>query len=639
MNYFSLILVTLLLGTAGYSQPYDPDKVNKKAKQLFDQAYERAQDGHTASAIGLLQQAVNTDPGFADAWMALANLYGSLKNYKAAIGCSEKAFAIDSVYTLNEKLPYSVNLAGLGRFEEALAAVNDLYEKKKPANPLTLERLLKRKMNYEFAVDFANKNPDKNYVFAPVNLGDSINSAESEYFPCLTVDGKELAFTRKLQHKNEDFFFSIKKDDSTWYKARPMEGNVNTEQNEGAQNISQDGQWLVFTGCYRPDGMGGCDLYISYKTGKGWSEAINLGPGINTDQWDAQPCLSPDKRELYFVSRRFGGYGGSDIYVIRQNENGKWGRPENLGPDVNTPGDEQCPFIHADNQTLYFTSDFWPGYGDEDLFYVRRSAHNTWTRPVNLGYPINTIDREGTLFIAANGITAYYASDRADSHGGLDIYKFELRPAIRPMKTLWVKGRVTDSKTGAGLPVTAELVDLDSNLVVTKVFTDENGDYLVTLPVGRDYAFHINRKGYLFYSGNFSLRGGELDSTYEKNIQLQPIEMNASVVLNNIFFDVNRAELKPASQTELDKLVKLLTENPGLKIEISGHTDNVGKPADNMQLSLNRAKAVTAYLVSNNIAPQRLIAKGYGETKPVAGNQTEAGRARNRRTELKIISR
>ncbi len=639
MKKLFLLLVYCSIQLISFSQPYDPEKVNKKARQLFDQAYERAADGNNANAIGLLLQAVKADNRFVDAYLALGNLYGTMKNYRASIEHYEKAFAIDSGYTLPERLPYSVNLAGLGEFEKALAAVNELLDKKKPSNPITLENALERKHSYEFAVDYPKNNPGKNYVFAPVNMGDSINSAESEYFPCLTVDGKQLAFTRKLGGNNEDFFYSNKSDSGNWQLSRPMEGNVNTEQSEGAQNISQDGQWLVFTGCYRKDGFGGCDLYISYKTEKGWSEAINLGPGINTDQWDAQPCFSPDKRELYFVSRRFGGYGGSDIYVSRLQPNGKWGEPENLGAGINTPGDEQCPFIHADNQTLYFTSSFWPGYGDEDLFYVRRLPNGGWTKPVNLGYPINTIDREGTLFIAADGKTAYYASDRADSKGGLDIYSFELRENIRPFKTLWVKGKVFDKKTNTGLASIVELIDLATKEPVTLVETNLNGDYLITLPVGKDYAFNVNRKGYLFYSDNYSLRESNPDSTYEKNIGLQPIEANASIVLKNIFFAINKADLKPESQAELDLLVQLLLDNPTVKIEISGHTDNVGKPADNLVLSNNRAKSVVSYLVSKNIPIQRLAAKGYGETKPVADNKTEAGRAINRRTELRVVSK
>lgn len=638
MKRFFLVIISCFSLQFTFSQPYDPGKVNKKAVQLFDQAYERAQDGNYANALGLLLQAIKTDDKYVDAYLAIGSIYGKLKNYKSSIEFYEKAFVIDSNYTLPDRLPYSVNLAGLGEFEKALAAVNELLDKKAPQNPVTLENANKRKRSYEFAIEYAKNNTEKNYVFTPVNMGDSINSAESEYFPCLTIDGKQLAFTRKLNGRNEDFFYSNKTNTGHWGTAKPMEGNVNTEQSEGAQNISQDGQWLVFTGCYRRDGFGGCDLYISYKTEDSWSEAINLGGKINSDQWEAQPCLSPDKRELYFSSRRWGGYGGSDIYVSRMQPNGKWGEPENMGPGINTTADEQCPFIHADNQTLYFTSGFWPGYGDEDLFYVRRQPDGSWSKPVNLGYPINTIDREGTLFIDSDGKTAYYASDRSDSKGGLDIYSFELRENVRPNKTLWVKGKVFDKKTNKNLPSAVELIDLSSKQPVTKIETNSEGEYLITLPVGKDYAFNINRKGYLFYSDNFLLKDRTPDSIYEKNIGLQPLEANASMILKNIFFDINKFELKPASQAELDILVQLLTENPSVKIEIGGHTDNVGKPSDNLILSNNRAKAVVNYLVSKNIPAQRLLAKGYGETKPIADNKTEEGKAQNRRTEMKVIS-
>ncbi len=655
--YFTFLILHFTFSSA---QPYDPSKVNKKAVALYNQAQERAEAENYASAAGLLQQAIELDKNYVDAYLALGSVYGSIKNYNGSVNWYEKAFALDSNYTINYKFSYANNLAGLGQFEKALAAINELFAKAPPKNSTRLKEAETRRRSYEFAVNYARNNPDKNYIFAPKNMGGAINSGESEYFPSLTIDGNELVFTRKLGGNNEDFYASIKKPGGDpagagWDIAKPMTA-VNTSLSEGAQNISSDGDWLVFTACHRPDGMGSCDIYISYKTPGGWSQPENPGRNINTDQWESQPCLSPDKRDLYFTSKRFGGYGGSDIYVSHLQPNGRWGPPENLGPGINTPGDEQCPFIHADNQTLYFTSSHWQGYGDEDLFYVRKQPDarpddprlndsvgqavgwGKWTAPVNLGYPINTIDREGTLFIAADGKTAYYASDRSDSKGGLDIYSFELRENVRAFKTLWVKGKVFDKKTKTGLSSSVELTDLASKQVISKTETDETGNYFITLPVGKDYAFSVNRKGYLFYSDNYLLAGRSPDSVYRKDIPLSPIEANASVVLKNIFFDVNKFELKPESQAELNKLLQLLQENPTLKLEISGHTDNAGKPADNLTLSINRAKAVVSYLSSKNIHAQRLIAQGYGETKPVADNKTEEGRAQNRRTEMRVVS-
>ena len=630
---FTFFLFTL---NDSFSQ-YNPEKVSKKAVQLYNQAMERAEDGNLASAAGLLQQAIEADKNYVDAYLSLAGVYGQIKNYNSSSKYYEQAFILDSDYTIEYKLPYSINRAGQGDFEKALAAINQLLDKKPPQTGATYKAAIFRKRCYEFAIGFAKKNTVKNYVFAPQNMGSEINTAEPEYFPSVTIDGKEFVFTRRLNNYNEDFF-SSNKTITGWDKSQPLKGDVNTPQNEAGQNISQDGQWLVFTANGRQQGFGNFDIYISYLTPKGWSEAVNLGGKVNSDQWDSQPCLSPDKRDLFFASRRFGGLGGSDIYVCHMQSNGRWSEPENVGPEINTTGDDQCPFIHADNQTLYFTSNGLQGYGGNDLFYARKGPGGVWSKPMNLGYPINTINDEGTLFIAADGKTAYYASDRSDSKGGHDIYSFELPENVRPYKTLWVKGKVLDKKTTKGIPASVELIELSTKQVISKVQTDETGNYFITLPVGKDYAFNVNRKGYLFYSDNFLMSKLSPDSTYQKDILLQPIETNASIVLNNIFFDVNKFELKTDSQVELDKLVQLLTENPNLKIEISGHTDNAGKPADNLLLSNNRAKAVVTFLVSKNIAAQRLSSKGYGETKPIADNKTEAGKALNRRTEMKVIS-
>jgi outer membrane protein OmpA-like peptidoglycan-associated protein/tetratricopeptide (TPR) repeat protein len=637
MKRLLTFLLTCTFITASLGQSYDPGKVNKKAISLYEQAMTAAQDDQLPKAAELLQQAIQIDESYLDAYLSLAGVFGQQKNYNASVEYYEKAFSRDAGYTIEYKLPYSINLAALGQFDKALAAINDLLEKNPPRNSNSLKAAQYRKRCFEFAVDYARKNNSSSYVFAPRNMGMAVNTAESEYFPSLTIDGKELVFTRRLNGSNEDFFRSTN-NNSQWENAAPIEGEVNSPQNEGAQNISQDGQWLVFTGCNRPDGFGSCDIYISYLQKNNWSEPINLGGWVNSDQWDSQPCLSPDKQDLYFTSRRAGGFGGSDIYVSHLQPNGKWGEPENLGEGINTSGNEQSPFIHADNQTLYFTSDYWPGYGDEDLFYVKKGPLGDWSKPVNLGYPINTIDREGTLFVAADGTTAYYASDRGDTKGGMDIYTFELREDIRPYKTLWIKGNVFDLKTKKGLPSSVELIDMASRRTISKVQTDEQGNYLITLPVGKDYAFNVNRKGYLFYSDNFFLSQTGTDSVYEKNIPLQPIETNASVILKNIFFDVNKAEIKPESQAELDKIVQLMNDNPSLKIQISGHTDNAGKPADNMTLSNNRAKTVVSYLVNKKINPARLSFKGFGETQPVADNKTESGRARNRRTEMKVTA-
>lgn len=632
-----IFIFCLLLVVNSLSAQYDPSKLNKKAISLYNQAMEQARNGDFKEAIDLLNQCVNIDGKYADAYLSLGGVYGQLKDYKNSTDYYEKAFAIDSNYTNEYKLPYSINLAGQGRFDEALATINSLLSKEK-ISTATRRASEYRKKTYEFAVDYSAKHPHSSYQFTPVNLGDSINTSSSEYYPSITINDSLFVFTRRGQGIREDFVESTILHDHQYSQSKTISGSINEEPSKGAINISQDGDWLIFAGNFPSSGFGNFDLYISYSTPQGWSEPINLGSQINTESWESSPSLSADKSTLYFSSDRPGGYGGKDLYVSYRLANGKWSKAINMGSSVNTSGDELAPFIHADNSTLYFTSDGLPGYGGADLFVMRRKNANEWNAPENLGYPINTIESNGSLFIASNGVDAFYSSDRADSRGGLDLYRFELRPDIRPARTLYVRGTVYNKKDNKGIPATVELIDNVTGQLSSKVQTDEQGNYLITLPVGKDYVFNVNRKGYLFFSDNFLLSQRAPDSTYEKDIPLQPIEVNASIVLKNIFFDTKKFDLDPKSQTELDKIVQLLNDNPTLKIEISGYTDNVGKPADNLALSNNRAKSVVSYLASKGIASQRLVAKGYGETKPVADNATEEGKAKNRRTELKVIS-
>lgn len=616
------------------AQWYDPEKVNHKANTIYNLAINKAQNDEYPTAIKMIQEALKIEPRFVDAYLSLAGIHANMKDYKSSAMYFEKAFELDAQYSNYYLLPYSISLAGEGRFNESLKAMESflsipsLNDRSKKAGEF-------RKRTYEFAIDYENKQENKGYVFKPINMGDSINTPDLEYFPSLTIDAKKLIFTKRIG-SNEDFYESDLVD-GVWSKAVPLSGNINSPNyNEGAQNISQDGKWLIFTGCNFPRGLGSCDLYISYLTKNGWTEPQNMGPNINSEFWESTPSLSPDKRDLYFSSSVPGGFGGKDIWVSHRDDRGKWSVPYNLGPEINTSGDESTPFIHADNQTLYFNSTGHPGYSEKpDLFVTRKLPDGKWSKPENLGYPINTIDDEGSLIVTADGETAYYSSDRSDTRGGLDIYTFELRKDIRPLKTLWVRGQVYDAKTKDGIPSTIELTDVNSNQVISRLQTDEDGNYLVTIPVEKEYAFNVNRKGYLIYSENYHI-SKDLDSAFVVDIPLQPIESKAMVVLKNVFFGTNETALKSASIVELDKVVSLLKENPEVKILITGHTDNVGKPEDNLKLSEGRALSVVNYLISKGISKDRLAHKGFGASKPIASNDTEEGRAKNRRTELEV---
>lgn len=638
MKLRPLVICTIfiLFQHFSFAQWYDPDKVGKKAGKIYTQAYEEAVDGKFPEAINLLEEVIKLEPKFVDAYLSRAGIYATMKNYKASVQDFEMAFGLDSIYSKTYLLPYSISLAGTGKFDEALQYVNE-FLKTPRLNPQSLQAGNYRKKTFEFAVQYAKDHPPGNYVFAPRNLGPNVNSAALEYYPSITIDSSRLVFSR-MSGRDEDFYETTRTD-SGWAPAKPMGGKINTNFNEGAQNLSQDGEWFIFAGCGYPEGEGSCDLYFCRKAKNGeWTEPENLGRVVNSEFWDSSPSLSPDKKDLYFSSSRPGGFGGKDLYVTHRTLQGQWTVPENLGPQINTTADESCAFIHADNQTLYFNSSGHDGYGLTDLFLSRKNPDGTWGKPLNLGYPVNTIDDEGSLIVFADGKTSIYASDGADTYGGLDLYSFELRPDIRAERTIWVKGRVYDINTKLGLPSTVELTDINNRSLVSTLQTDEDGSYLVTLPEGNDYAFNVNRKGYLFFSQNFSLNRKQQDSAFLINIPLQPIAKGAFTILKNIFYATNKFQLEPQSQTELNKVIDFLKENPKVKIQITGYTDNVGSGNDNISLSSNRAKAVADFITSSGIVKGRVIYKGLGSSHPISTNQTDEGRALNRRTELSILS-
>lgn len=593
-------------------------------------------EGYAKEAIPVLHKIISLDTNFLDAQLSLAGAYGEIKNYDSSSLWYEKVKQKDPVYFQPYNLPYSINLAGQGKFNAALQAVNNFL-----AIPGLIPSIIKsgeyRKRCYAFAVDYQKNHSSVNYTFTPQNLGDSVNSPQSEYYPSLSVDDSLLVFTRRSSDRFGEDFMESNIHNNNFSQSKKISGDINLQPSKGAITVSADGTWLIFAGNFK-NGFGDFDLYISYLTDDGWSEPENLGPNINTEFWESSPSLSPDNQVLYFSSNRSGGYGGKDLYYSIRQKNGHWGPAINMGPNINTAGDEMAPYIHADNQTLYFTSDGLPGYGGTDLFVCRKDSAGNWSKPENLGYPINTIENEGSICISADGTTAYYASDRADTRGGLDLYKFVLREDIRPHKTFYVKGTVFDIATKKGIPCSVDLIENNTSKPLMHLQTDETGKYFVPLPSGNNYTFTVNRKGYLFYSDLYSLAGKPADSTYLKDILLQPLTVNASIQLKNIQFSVNSYELLPVSKIELDKLVELMKDNPTLHIQINGHTDNTGTDEVNLALSKNRAKAVAQYLVDNNVEVTRLAYKGFGATQPVASNLTDEGKALNRRTEIVVTA-
>jgi outer membrane protein OmpA-like peptidoglycan-associated protein len=341
---------------------------------------------------------------------------------------------------------------------------------------------------------------------------------------------------------------------------------------------------------------------------------------------------------LFFSSNRPGGKGGADIWMATKATNGKWGKVVNLGDSINTPGDETSPFIHPDNTTFYFASDGWPGMGGSDIYMSRNKPNNGgWAKALNLGYPINTYANEMGLIVNANGDRAYFSSNRIPEKG-LDIYFFELDSKMRPVQVSYFKGKIYDAETKTPLEAQFELLDLKTSKVINQAVSNKyTGEFLVCIPTNQNYALNVAKQGYLFYSENFTLSGIDNNKPFLKDIPMQAMKAGNKVVLKNIFFESNSFELKPESTVELGKVLQFINQNPNIKIEISGHTDNVGNDVLNQKLSENRAISVVNYFISKGVPSSRITSKGYGKTQPIADNKTEEGKAMNRRTEFKII--
>lgn len=627
-----------------FSQTQPLSTKSGKAKNAYNKAMTLLDMRQNEACIQELDKAIIADPNFIEAYIVKGDAATELGKYDVAEKAYQMAIDIKDDFFIANYFSIAYVQYYQGKYESAkinftkyLAASNEQYKTRKKAEDLIAV--------CNFAIE-AMKHP---VPFNPENLGDSINTAEDEYLPTLTADEQTLIITRRQPADRntadpnakleEDFYISVRKN-GQWSKAKNMGTPINTHGNEGAQCISADGQWLFFTACNREDGSGSCDLYFSYKAGNRWSVPVNMGSAVNSNKWDSQPSISSDGKTLYFASGRSGGNGNMDIWYTTLNNDNTWGVPVNIGKTINTDGNEMSPFIHPDNQTLYFTSDRHPGMGGSDIFYTRRLADGSWGKPVNIGYPINTVGDESSLIVSAKGDMAYFASTKLKGKGKFDLYGFELYEEARPTTVTYMKGKVYDKETNKRLAAKFDLIDLDTKVTVMQSTSNEgNGEFLVCLPANKNYALNVSKNGYLFFSENFSLKdNNNKTAPFLMDVPLLPIKVGEKVVLKNIFFETGSFDLKKESMVELDKLKSFLTVNKAMKVEISGHTDNVGDDKFNQKLSENRAKSVFNYLIANGIAAERLSYKGYGEIQPIDDNKMEKGKANNRRTEFKIVS-
>tara|TARA_Y100001978_G_C23702869_1_gene442428 strand:- start:5595 stop:7634 length:2040 start_codon:yes stop_codon:yes gene_type:complete len=672
----SFLVILIFLGSCAQAQ-YGYSTQSKKAIKLFEKARQIASETFDdvsmlpdyKSAITELKKALNKDPQFLEAQLMIGEFYEYSFNYPKAIEHYEKAIEINPLHSKSgSTYCYLANLnLALGNYDKSIH-YSDIFLKNPNASKVLTKETYLIKRSAEFA-RHAIQNPKP---FNPINLGPGVNTELPEYYPALTVDGTTILFTRRIPmssiYQQEDFFISQRDENGYWKRSVPMPKNINTANNEGAPTLSADGRNLVFVACAdqtgsfygeNRNGKGSCDLFYAKKIGNTWYGPVNLPGYVNSGNWESQPSLSADGKTLYFVKEIKGkAKNDSDIYVSYLQNDGFWGPPQRLPDHINTTNTEESVHIHPDGRTLYFASKGHPGMGGSDLYVTRKQLNGEWSIPENLGYPINTKFDENSLMVSANGDIAYFASNREGGFGDLDIYSFELPKEVQATKTLYFDGFVYDQSSKKPLPGLFELFDLSSGERIIVSEADEvTGTFMVPLPINRNYAISVTYDNYHPYSLNFDLMGEIEDQSYHIDIPLNkpansdvnrgPYEASKEHVFKNVFFDLNKAILRKESQIELNLFVRYLTENPNIKIELSGHTDSRGNSERNDLLSEQRAEAVYAYLIEKGISDKRITFKGYGSSLPLfsdekikrmnSSKEREDAHQQNRRTAWREI--
>jgi len=636
--------------------------------------------GDRKSALNLYLQAYGKNPSNDDANYKIGRLYLTSTYTHKSLPYLEKAYQLnpkvekDVLYYLG--MAYQVNL----KFDNAI----DCFTKYRATLPITdpLIPKIDRKI-YEC-------NNGKEFMANPVpvkieTIGNVINSTYPDFAPVISADEQVLIFTSRRPGSTgellddegnyfEDIYISNKVN-GKWGSPKNIGSSINTDGHDASIALSADGTELLI---YKDEGSG--DIYYCKKRKDDtWSKPMPIEGTVNNRKYyENAAALSPDGKTLFFSSNREGGYGGLDIYMVTMDENELWGKPVNLGSTVNTAEEEESPFMDFDGVTLYFSSRAHKGMGGYDIFKTfYDSTSGKWAEPINMGFPINSADDDINFVLSGDGKHGYYASAKEDGLGEKDIYVITMPPRedtkelIKKMKAMnlktvevdsaivqsfdsipppstvvllpvIIKGVVKEAETGKPIKSLVQLSDHNGKVVAT-VNTDSDGLFAfeVSNEGSSQYTLSTEKDGFGFVNKTFSVPGNkESKQEITQNLALKTLTVGNIFVLRNIYFDFDRSTIKPESNKELNNLLQLLQNNPTMKIEISGHTDNKGSDEYNLVLSKDRAEAVVKWLVSKGIPRSRLEYEGYGETRPLATNDDEVeGRELNRRTEFKILKK
>jgi outer membrane protein OmpA-like peptidoglycan-associated protein/tetratricopeptide (TPR) repeat protein len=607
---------------------YVPPKVSEKYKKALDQAVLQAKGGQADQAIAEIKDIIVKYPSWIAPRQALSKIYYETGNKELSIEQLELSLAIDTFSQLQELFTLGRLYEGANEPEKAIHCYEAVIQMGANDQEL-IERATKNKEALTNKSElWTNAEP---ITFRSFDA--DINTPNHESLGRWTLDGQQMVFTRLLNGQEDIFFASFDTLAGLWQIA---EFAYNSPQNEGAHALSPDGNYLIFTSCNKYDSQGGCDLYLSFKQGGVWTKPTNMGPAFNNAAWDGQPCFGLDGLSLFFSSSRPGGFGGRDIWYVYQLSAGRWSRPVNAGPAINTADNEESPFVHFDGQSIYFMRDGKEGLGGYDLYMARKDINGIWKPAFNLGAPINSGADEGALTLHPDGRRAIITRMTAENKN--DLFEFELPKKYRSTPLQALRASITDQVTGSPVYARLELFEISQqDTIRMSQWADQAGGISVATQRNTQYGLLVEAEGYLLYSASLAPDSSELR---EIEIVLTPLtgSENKEIVLQNIFFESGSAKLLSTSDAELNKLLWSLRKNTSLRIEISGHTDNVGNVEANQKLSEERAKAVYDYLISRGIDAERLAYAGYGESQPIADNTTASGRQSNRRTAFKVIA-
>lgn len=660
-KYFCVVVFLLFVVTGSYAQ-------DQKALIAAGDKYYGKKDYKNALTSFLAAQEMNPDDASLNFKIGLTYLYSETK--------SKAATYIDKAYRLNPAvnpdIDYHLGIAfqNTNEFKKAIEHFERFKKKKKELGSIADEKIAECHI-----ADSLSQN-ELNVIIE--NLGINVNTPFNDYSPLISADGNTLIFTSnrtddpskvKTSTNYEDIYVTVKTGNE-WSAPKLISSNINSKYNDAAASLSPDGKTLFL---YYEEGEG--DIYTSSLANGEWSKPAPLNKNINTGMfWETSATVSADGKKLFFASNRPGGLGELDLYVSQLDNKGDWGKAVNLGPIINTPENEDSPFIHHDGVTLYFSSDGHPRLGNSDIF-VSEFRNNKWTKPENMGYPLNSWEYDGFFTLSPDKKKGYFSTVKEGGLGDADIYSIQfLEPKYKPkpkpvvakveevkvqteipkseefvdpmiqvhkdMKVMTLlKGKVIDESNAAPLAAVISLVDNENNRVITKINSNPlTGEFEMVIPHGGNYGVATEKAGYLFNSINFNVPQFAEYQEIDTHIIMVKAEIGSKVVLKNIFFDVGKSDLKPESLAEVENIRELLLANTTLKVQINGHTDNSGNAAANKALSLKRAASVVAYLTQKGIGASRLSAKGYGSERPIVSNDDEeGGREINRRTEIEII--